>query len=81
MDDFLFKVIDLIMTNGQYTVTAMLIAIIMFFYKHNQNLQRRIDKKDDRFMQIIDDYKNGTLSTSQALAEIKNVLTEIRLKL
>lgn len=81
MDDFLFKVIDLILTNGQYTVTAMLIAVVMFFYKHNQNLQKRIDKKDDRFMQIIDDYKNGTLSTSQALAEIKNVLTEIRLKL
>lgn len=81
MDDFLFKVIDLVLTNGQYTVTAMLIAVVMFFYKHNQNLQKRIDKKDDRFMQIIDDYKNGTLSTSQALAEIKNVLTEIRLKL
>lgn len=81
MDDFLFKAIDLVMTNGQYTVTVMLVCIIMFFYKHNQNLQKRIDKKDDRFMQIIDDYKNGTLSTSQALAEIKNVLNEIRLKL
>lgn len=81
MDDFLFKVVDLVMTNGKYTIDVIMLLVIMFLYRHNQNLQKRIDRKDDRFMKIMEDYKNGTITTTQALAEIKNVLIEIKLKL
>lgn len=81
MDDFFFKAFDLIMTHGQYSITVLLFIIIMYLYKANISLQKKLDKKDEKLFKIYEDYKNGTISTTQALGEIKNVLVEIRIKL
>ena len=81
MDDFFYKAFDMMMTHGQYSVTVMLIVGMMYLYKNNISLQKKLDKKDEKLFKIYEDYKNGTISTTQALGEIKNVLVEIRIKL
>ena len=81
MDDFLLKTFDMVMTHGQYSLPAVFLLIIMYLYKANNDLKKQLDRKDNKIFKLIDDYKNGTITTTQALSEIKNVLVEIKIKL
>lgn len=81
MDDILFKIIDLVMSNGQYTIVAMLILVIMYFYKNSTDMQKRVDKKDKDIMDIIKKYQEGTLTNQQFMAELRKALVDIKNRL
>lgn len=81
MDDILFKIIDLVMSNGQYTITAILILVIMFFYKNNSDMQKRIDKKDNEILNIIKKYQEGAINSQQCMQELKKALIDIKNRL
>lgn len=81
MDDILFKIIDLVMSNGQYTIVALLILVIMYFYKNSTDMQKRVDKKDKDIMDIIKKYQEGTLTNQQFMVELRKALVDIKNRL
>lgn len=81
MDDILFKIIDLVMTNGQYTIVAVLILVIMFLYKTNSDMQKRIDKKDETLLSIFEKYYESVESMKQFMSEVRKVLTDFKNRL
>lgn len=81
MDNTIQFLLTKIFSGGPESILAISIAINAGLLYERHRLVKRLEMKDEKLDQIIDDYHKGNITIADAFTSVKLVLFEIKARL